>query len=383
MFNEVKHTISFKEGGNSRSYIGNGWSLSEKDHTWTVGNNSCIVLPKLNYDFGFIIELHLWPHISEKCKFQEIKVTCDNEHVGNTIISKHDIVSWVVNNNHNGANYTVINFEIPNSSISSSKTDPRILGLAFIEIRILKITKEYEISDIELYNSSVPMSLEESETYCKLQLQKSIQEIALSVESLGGNCEVGLFQRQCGVEPLGLYRFNASTIDRLVYGLDRNYDNLGEKDSIDPFPESESDWIINEKRYMMRYHTWLRPDEHTREQMIIKEMKRLPFLRRKFLEDLELGQKLFIYHNTSIISLEQMLTLLTAFRRKSSAYLLCVFPETDGNKAGFVKEYLPGLFLGFISHFSFHGIPPIAKADWVVVIANALLLIDRKNQNVL
>lgn len=63
---------------------------------------------------------------------------------------------------------------------------------------------------------------------------RPIDELMLSFESLGDNCEFGLVQRQANIEPLGLLRFNGFhvppefRIERLVAGLDRHFYGLGE-----------------------------------------------------------------------------------------------------------------------------------------------------------
>ena len=45
-------------------------------------------------------------------------------------------------------------------------------------------------------------------------------------ESLGDNCEFGLFQRMCNAEPLGLFRFAGGYLPEIIRGLNSGFSGL-------------------------------------------------------------------------------------------------------------------------------------------------------------
>jgi hypothetical protein len=199
----------------------------------------------------------------------------------------------------------------------------------------------------------------------------------MQFESLGENCEFGLFQRRCDAEPLGLLRFSSTFMRNLIRGIDNGFEGLGEIEDIEPRLEggAQKEYMIHEKKFHLVYHTFVYEGQRSVWLMREQESARLKFLRRKFMEELESAGKIFVYKFAGV-SLEEILPLHMALNRYGSAILLWVVPAERNRPAGSVEVVMPGLLKGYIDRFapednahdfSFNG--------WLVLCANASALV--------
>jgi hypothetical protein len=83
-----------------------------------------------------------------------------------------------------------------------------------------------------------------------------------------------------------------------------------------------------------------------------QEAARLKFLRRKFIEELEAGEKIFVYRFGGQVSEEEIVPLHMALNRYGPATLLWVVEAERGRPAGAVEVLMPGLMKGYIDRFA-------------------------------
>src|SRR5256714_3683234 len=113
-----------------------------------------------------------------------------------------------------------------------------------------------------------------------------LRELMLRFESIGENCEFGLVQRRCGCEPLGLFRFASAPLPKLLAGLDARFEGLSHPDNLDvQLSPNGREYLVTDKRFQLLYHAWVLADEMTAQEVHQREVRRLPLLIRKFLED--------------------------------------------------------------------------------------------------
>lgn len=205
----------------------------------------------------------------------------------------------------------------------------------------------------------------------------TIPQIALKFESLGENCEFGLFQRQCNSEPLGLLRFSSTFMRNLIRGIENGFEGLGAAEDIDPRLEGgpRKEYMIYEKKYGLVYHTFVYEGQRSIWLMREQESARLKFLLRKFVEELQLGEKIFVYKRNAPVTEEEILPLHMAINAFGSNTLLWVQPAEPDRPAGTVEVVRPGLLKGYIDRFA----PEINAHDfsfdgWLRVCANACVL---------
>ena len=122
-------------------------------------------------------------------------------------------------------------------------------------------------------------------------------QLMMEFESLGDDCEFGFVQRSVGAEPLSLLRFGGIRLHRLYEGLGNRFegiDDVAELGISIQGGEGHGEYMIVQNRYRYLYHTFVNSWEMDRDVLIAREAARLAFCRRKLLEDLEDGDKIFV-----------------------------------------------------------------------------------------
>ena len=64
--------------------------------------------------------------------------------------------------------------------------------------------------------------------FSHLAQRPELEPLMRQVESLGINCELGLVQRHCLAEPLGLFRFAYTPLEGLVAALHQDFAGIGD-----------------------------------------------------------------------------------------------------------------------------------------------------------
>ncbi|HEY4041920.1 MAG TPA: tetratricopeptide repeat protein, partial [Rhodopila sp.] len=188
-------------------------------------------------------------------------------------------------------------------------------------------------------------------------------ELALSFESLGGGraadggsggdggCEFGFFQRSLHAEPLSLLRWATIQPPDLLRGLADGFGALDRADTVELRPQAHYDWQVREHHYNIQIdHTHL-----DREKVDIAEAqrmvrKRFVFLRRKLIDDLALGEKIFVYRlaDRSIMA-EQIEELAQAVNQYGRNTLLFVVRNAAQTQPFCIERQREGLIVASIA----------------------------------
>jgi hypothetical protein len=209
--------------------------------------------------------------------------------------------------------------------------------------------------------------------------QRSANEVIQLVErfqSIGDSCEFGFFQRACGAEPLGLFRFATTTVGGLVRGLQDRFAAFNSPENLRIFLHNESDreFVVAIDAYFMTYHTWLKDTRFDIDKVRAFETKRLDFLARKFIEDLEDGEKILVYKSNGPAPRAKIEKLSKRLRSFGPVTLLWVTEADTAHRAGSVERLSDGLLQGYIDRFA-----PYAQADrpslgcWLAICEQAHL----------
>jgi Glycosyltransferase 61 len=206
---------------------------------------------------------------------------------------------------------------------------------------------------------------------------RPIDELMLSFENLGDNCEFGLVQRQAGIEPLGLLRFNGFytppevRLDSLVAALERGFAGLGAAGTITVFPygvSGQRELIVRESAYDFWYHTGVSEGDVDPQVQAEREATRLGFLRRKLLEDLATGDKTWVWKSKATTHRDQVQPLLEILRRLGPNTLLWVVEADEEHPPGTIEALEPDLIKGYIARFApYEGVTNIHYASWFEV----------------
>jgi tetratricopeptide (TPR) repeat protein len=135
--------------------------------------------------------------------------------------------------------------------------------------------------------------------------QDADRRLLESFESLGGTpggCEFGLHQRDHGFEPLSLLRWASIAPDQLCRLLEQQCEGLGALQTVSLRTQGHADWQAVELTYGIQMdHTHLDRKTVPIETATRLVCTRLKFLARKLIDDLRLGEKVFVYRLSDAI----------------------------------------------------------------------------------
>ena len=391
-------TISFASAGNSLAFLGGGWAQSEDRFTWGVDAESHLVFPRLTPNDDYVLTLDVVPFVHPPgLPSQRLIVSVNDAVVGSADLVRPTLVGYRISGSVAGhSERMVVTLQHPDArrpSDFSDNADSRCLAFALSEAKLFRVG----VATPRL-RGRLPAGLMLGATqdrgmgtrgwadvteWAKARTELSLSEIALSFESLGENCEFGLFQRRCDTEPLGLLRFSSTFMRNLIRGIDTGFEGLGEIEDIDPRLEGgqQKEFMVHERKFGLVYHTFVYEGQRSVWLMREQEAARLKFLRRKFIEELESTEKIFVYKLGSGISEEEILPLRMALNRYADATLLWVVKAERDRQAGTVEVIMPGLLKGYIDRFAPDGNAHDLSFDgWLRVCANACVLARLQRQ---
>jgi tetratricopeptide (TPR) repeat protein len=199
----------------------------------------------------------------------------------------------------------------------------------------------------------------------------SHRELFMSMESLGDNCEFGGVQRKFGAEPLGLLRFAGILAANLARALERRLEGIGDPDKVRLEIIQTGEYIIHDD-YEIIMHSFVHTHEISHDLFLARILRRVTFLRKKLIADLEEGTKLFVFKDRSGMSLDEAIMLHRAIRTYGNPHLLCVLLADSVHPAGLVEVHEPGLLIGYISRFAnAEGLAGCQYDEWLTICAGA------------
>lgn len=222
-------------------------------------------------------------------------------------------------------------------------------------------------------------SLQEELRGPQLVLEKtglSIADLVKKFDSLGDDCEFGLFQRKCGAEPLGLFRFSNPKLPVIMRAIQTGFVGFGENATVELDQQKRREWILVDKENKLRQHTHIYEGEQTRETVTHQQLTRSRFLRDKIVQDMSLGSKIFVVksleHPLATVAAHELAELL---RRNGPNWLVWVEP---GLGVGDCKVLAPGLIYATIDRLTQQpNGREFSYAGWTAVVTGAWLEIRK------
>lgn len=319
--------------------LGCGWD--ERKATdglglWLIGEQSDISLPSLPSRASGALTLDLSPSLINPYRtIQRLKVLLNGSEIGRYDLSERKTLAIEIpprTLTENGRN--ILAFEHPDHFVPHDiigNGDRRNVSAYVHDFRI-QLAQREGAADVP------PVSL---------------KELFFRFESIGYDCEFGNVQRRAGAEPLGLFRWSATRIHKIVAGLANGFAGLGDVDKLElDCPTAIKEFMIRDKQYDLYYHTWQYEGQTDPEDLKIREAKKLKFLARKFLEDLEVGEKVLVYKHEPRVPDVEAAALLQAVRRLGRNPILIVEVAKDPTRVGEIDAIGDGLFRGYIDRFT-------------------------------
>ncbi len=375
MSSELVLSLRFGRNSGDANYLGPGWSADEDGYRWMTGDRSELWL-EYPGSGNYLLELELAPFVHPPVlPVQRLAVSVRGTVIGRSVLSRLSTLGYRIPADLlAGKGPIQLGFEHPDAARPVDLTDhsdDRQLALSVRRLGLYRI-----------FGDMSPRRLDGGTGVAAAEIGGLIGvpalQFTLGFESLGDNCEFGLVQRRCGAEPLGLLRFSNIALDPLLRGLMAEFGGLGARKSLElTLSEGERrEYVLHDKRYALTFHTFHYEDEADAAELMRKQIARLQLLRRKFLEDLRDGEKIFVCKRNETLLEQDVLPLHAALNRFAPNTLLYVVPADGTVPPGTVEQLMPGLLRGTIDRFA----PPENAHDlslecWLALCVNAYRLV--------
>jgi hypothetical protein len=352
-----------------------GWAPPEGTHCWTVGGESRCRIPAAALGPDCVLVVDIKPYCDEQCPVQTIMLGIDGRLIGTIQLSDQRALGFRLPPGITGDGAHVLGFTHLNSRSARASTgldrNGLPLGLMVMSLRLYRLAEPTGAAEtLETLPGTIANG-ELPQMATKLT-GLSLPELASRFECLGHNCEIGTVQRAFGAEPLGLLRFAGTILHLVVEGLRSGFKGIGGKETTSIFIKSdpEPEFKVHEKLYYLWYSTRRSPHETTMEAVHAEQCKRLVFLQRKFVEDLQLGEKVFTVTRNEALTDAEALALFCALNLHARNTLLWTLPG-DPALAGRVERLMPGYLLGHLGSVDPEHQYATHEA-WLSVMVNAI-----------
>ncbi|MCJ2120613.1 hypothetical protein MKK65_29300 [Methylobacterium sp. J-001] len=252
--------------------------------------------------------------------------------------------------------------------------DPHWLGLHVQALRRLGRAAEADATLLERHDveQDPRLSIERVKTDFALAAGDTLRKI----ESLGSGCELGVLQREVGHEPLGLLRWTYIKPEGLLKALKMEFAGVGEisQSQLGRLTSQSEDYWFSDREYTLGRHTFASVEKEP-SGVLTGMCRQIKILKRKLLEDLREGEKIFLYKWTDTSHSEVENTIIQihdALQEYASNPLIFVSRSDGVNAPGSVRKIYDTLLYGYIAHTAaFDGVTESDFESWRNIIANA------------
>ncbi len=197
-------------------------------------------------------------------------------------------------------------------------------------------------------------------------------------ESLGSSCEFGFVQQGLGAHvALGLLRWAATDHERLLDGLVSDFGALADPTRLAVGPSAPDHVLVTPYATMHTFQSLNDVGPDRTEVMLRRSIAAMQYLRRKLLDDLREGRKMFVF-TSSAPSFDEsdMRALKVAMAKHGPAPLLCVTAKPDGQAGplSLPRRLADGLYAAEIGRFVGSSGP---FDEWIAICRAALALRER------
>ena len=89
--------INFHEGGNSNTFLGEGWSGQERNHRWAIGMQSTVILPLQLPKCDFVMEILCWPFTAgSRLTAQSLSILVGRDELTRLTIERQSFLKVVI-----------------------------------------------------------------------------------------------------------------------------------------------------------------------------------------------------------------------------------------------------------------------------------------------
>lgn len=391
MKSSVENVIVFSRGGLGISAMIGGWSVPEDNGRWSDGPESTLLLSRPEARFGIVLEMSLSPALSPPLRsVQIVGIRCNTHRVATLSIDRAGVYGVFVPPSAMDEERLLIQFSFPTTvrpADVSNSFDKRELGIKLQQIRIRVLHEPWRFQRGRVFDARItefrPQPIVEQ---ASAMIGRPLFEALRDFDVIAGNCDMGLALRELEYESLSFLRFGGATPGVAIRGLETGFAGLGENLNLEVADNPISEWMVGDA-VGLRFHSGLSSKDVPEDQLRKRFPRYIQRLRDRLLEDLQEGQKIFVFSDHKDLnctrSLEYILPLYFALREKTASPLLWVCPcVNDPARRGSVREIMPGLYQADLDLVA----PPVligggmSVAGWVNVLCNAWLAVKAESQ---
>jgi capsular polysaccharide biosynthesis protein len=200
-------------------------------------------------------------------------------------------------------------------------------------------------------------------------------------ENLGDDCEFGYVQRAGGAEPLGLFRFAGFSVPRerrlhyLIAAIEEQLERLTQPGALcvqlRGEPGQNREYIARHTVYNLERHTSRYENESTLAAVEKEQYNVQAFLGRKFLDDLVVAPKIWVFKSRFPYTGGEVQRLLNVLRQHGPNRLLWVMYADEDHTPGTVERLGEHLLRGFIAPHPGGGAVDFFSGPWFTVCRKA------------
>ncbi len=354
----ISTRLAFGRDGNARPLMLKGWAPPEEGFCWTIGAGAALRLPMPAGGGERYLELHINPFTHPVAMPRRLIVRVNGQVVGDDAIAGEGTASYRLPPAPGNAENLLIELQHDVGKSPAAYglgTDTRTLGFMVRRLAVVHVPPSPQADITALPPLPLPEEPHAREQAVLAATGLTSHLLALSFESLGHNCEFGMFQKRLDVTAISLLRFAGITLDDLVAGMDHGFEGAGE----DVFVGT---------------HPYFGVSQATPEEVRAAHGARLRFARRQFAETLLEGSRLFVFQRPGAILRARALPLLHRLQHFGPNALLYVDQES-GLPPGAVEQVGHGLYHGKLAHLApAEDAGNLDFAGWLSLCVNAYRL---------
>jgi hypothetical protein len=384
--------INFSKHGNARPFQQGGWSRPEGGHTWSTGTESVMEIPCPEFRRRCIFYLSGWPHTQpDLLPSQRIHMTVNGVRVARLTMTKNQtLVGGIPRRTLQGCTALKIELHHPDAARPSSfpngnALDTRALAVSYKELLIEELDPDAARLSVQIRAALKKPPAERSfVTAPALKLEQAKTETAQflpNFQSLGDDCEFGIVQREAGVDPLGLFRFCLVSLTNVTNGIIRDFAGIADEDHfeiVEYTHDAAHDYMGRENTYGMLYHTRRYPGKDDPNVLKTQEMQRLKFMARKFLEDIELPDRIFVAKRKQGLAPDEIAKLLALLHRRGQSQLLWVSEAPPGIAPGSAERLAEKLVAAYVDRIDVAPLKDVSVESWITACRSAWALLGNK-----
>jgi hypothetical protein len=176
-----------------------------------------------------------------------------------------------------------------------------------------------------------------------------------------------------GIETISLLKWCNVSVQSLLAALEHRLEGFAEQDNM-VLGDHSGEMTFVDRVYGLSGHSFIHRGDIDETEFLTEQMKRLRYLRDKFLEDLEYEDTILVYKNKFPPTSGELSLLSKALKRIGQAKLMVVIDSSENPSIhGNVRWIQENIIVGYIDRLAPYDAAPLSSmTGWLSICRNAL-----------